>query len=226
MCPVENPRKPGRPKDPELEARRRAEILAVAAVVFAKTGYAETDVQVIADGAGVGKATVYRYFPTKKDLFLAAVDSGLQQLSAEIDAVITNPTTDPFDRIAAAVRTYLAFFARRPEMTELFIQERAAFRDRHQPLYFATKEKDPCGSSEVAFLGELYASGRLRAVPPQQLMTVLGDLLYGTMMTNYLSGRPVDPDAQAKEILDVILLGIVSDAERKRHARAAKGKES
>ena len=52
---AEPPRKPGRPKDPDLESRRKAEILDAAAVVFAADGFAETDVQVVADRVGVSK---------------------------------------------------------------------------------------------------------------------------------------------------------------------------
>src|SRR5262245_50184837 len=129
MCAAPNPqappRKPGRPRDPDLEARRRSEILAAAAATFADTGFAATDVQVIADRVGVSKGTIYRYYPTKEALFLAAVETGLDELSSEMDAIFDDPTADPIGQMAAAIRGYLAFFARRPEMAELFIQERA-----------------------------------------------------------------------------------------------------
>src|SRR5262245_20194126 len=132
-------RKPGRPKVPGLEARRQAEILAAAAKAFAANGFANADVQAIADDIGVGKGTVYRYFPTKDELFLAAVDRGLKDLSAAIDAVVEDDTVDPLVRFEAAVLAYLTFFHDHPEMAELFIQERAHFRDRHRPLYFDEK---------------------------------------------------------------------------------------
>src|SRR5699024_4707587 len=57
-------RRPGRPKVPGLELRRRTEILDAAATQFARNGFAATDVQVIADQLGIGKGTVYRYFRT------------------------------------------------------------------------------------------------------------------------------------------------------------------
>ena len=82
-------RKPGRPRDPQLEARRKAQILDTAAKVFAGVGFAATDVQAIADRIGVGKGTVYRYFATKEVLFLAAVERGLAELTAEMGIGIT-----------------------------------------------------------------------------------------------------------------------------------------
>ena len=63
-------KRPGRPKDEGLAARRCKEILDVAARLFAARGYQNTDVQVVADELGVGKGTVYRYFPSKRELFL------------------------------------------------------------------------------------------------------------------------------------------------------------
>ena len=214
-------RKPGRPKDPDLELRRKAEILAVAASVFARTGYAETDVQVVADQVGVGKGTIYRYFPTKKELFLAAVDQGLNELMHVVDAVILNEALRPLERFAGAMRAYLTFFAARPEMVELFIQERAAFRDRHQPLYFAPKFDERCEATDRFVLG-LIESGILRNLRLEHLRDVLSDLLYGTILTNSFTGRKSDPSAQTDVILNIVFLGILGDRERRNHLKRAK----
>src|SRR3954463_4441272 len=99
-------RRPGRPKDPDLEARRRAQILDTAARIFATYGFANTQVQTIANHLGVGNGTVYRYFPTKEQLFLSTVERGLKELEAEMDAVLSQPLAGP-DLIRLAVRTYL-----------------------------------------------------------------------------------------------------------------------
>lgn len=220
MCAMESParRKPGRPKDPELTDRRTGEILSAAASVFAEHGFAATDVQLVADRVGVGKGTVYRYFPTKDALFLAAVDRGLEELSAEMDAIVLDESRDLMDRLRGAVRGYLAFFHRRPEMAELFIQERAAFRDRHTPRYFVIQEEDDCPAT--AFIQSLIDIGRLRNLPVERFLTVVGDLLYGTVLSNHLSGRPADPAAQADAILDVVLHGILAAPDRKTRGKS------
>lgn len=207
MATVE-PRKPGRPRDPELEGRRKAQILETAAKVFAGYGFAATDVQRIAERIGVGKGTIYRYFPTKEQLFLAAVERGLKELEAEMDAVMELPL-DPVEMLRRAVRGYLAFFHRRPEMAELFIQERATFPHHHRPLYFATQDAErECQHAE--FWKRCVASGKVREMPAERFFAVVGDLLYGTILTNLLSGRPADPAAQADDILDVIFHGLLT----------------
>src|SRR5262245_55594451 len=204
MCAVPL-RKPGRPRDPELETRRRTEILDTAARVFAGVGFAATDVQVIADQLAVGKGTIYRYFPTKEQLFLAAVERGLQELTIQIDVVMADPAADPLDLVRRAIRAYLEFFHRRPEMAELFIQERAAFPHHHRPLYFSKKDEDEKERQRAELLRRLIAGGRVRKMPLERFFSVIGDLLYGTILTNLLTGRPADPAAQARDVLDVVL---------------------
>ena len=51
-------------------------------------GFRGTDVQVIADRAGVGKGTVYRYFRNKEDLFWAATYEVLMRLERHLEAAM------------------------------------------------------------------------------------------------------------------------------------------
>jgi AcrR family transcriptional regulator len=202
-------RRPGRPKDPTLIERRKAQILDTAARVFATYGFANTQVQTIANHLGVGNGTIYRYFPTKEQLFLNAVERGLNELKAEMDAVLSQPH-DGAGLMRVAVRTYLAFFHRRPEMAELFIQERAAFPHHHRPLYFATRN-DEIECKHAMFFDHLVESGVIRPIPQERFFAVIGDLLYGTILTNLLTNRKSDPEAQAEDVLDVILHGLLAN---------------
>ena len=49
---------------------KRKEILEAAARVFARDGFANTKISDVAALAGIGKGTVYEYFPSKDELFL------------------------------------------------------------------------------------------------------------------------------------------------------------
>src|SRR5437867_4688042 len=69
-----------RPTGDALWVSRQEEILEAAARLFAQHGYADTDTQLLADELGVGKGTLYRYFASKQDLFLAAVDRVMREL--------------------------------------------------------------------------------------------------------------------------------------------------
>ncbi len=211
--PKARTRKRGRPKDRELMQRRQEEILDVAARVFAERGFPGTDVQEIADELEVGKGTIYRYFPTKRKLFLAAVDRAMRRLREEVDASAAE-AGDPLERIARAVRAYLAFFDANPAFVELLMQERAEFKDRKKPTYFEHREVNEKTWQEV--LRELASEHRVRDMPVQRITEVVGDLLYGTIFTNHFAGRRKSFEQQAKNILDIVFHGILTDKERVR----------
>lgn len=206
-----HPPRRGRPVDEQLQERRREAILETATRAFARHGYQNTDVQQIAEALRLSKGTVYRYFPSKERLFLAAVERGVDQLEERMNHVL-DTTPDPLDRISAATRAYLQFFEEHPNLVELFVQERAEFRDRRKPVYFerGCKNEDRWRSD----LLQLMSEGRLRRVSPDRIMNVMGDLVYGTMFANYFSGRPRSSDQQAREIIDVVFKGILADQER------------
>jgi AcrR family transcriptional regulator len=206
------PKKRGRARDEEQKSRRREEILACAARVFARHGYPGTDVQAIADAAGVAKGTVYLYFASKEELFLAAVDQGMKQLRAFVDAAVAG-IGDGLERISKAVLAYLRFFSEHPERVELLILERAEFRDRRGSTYFAYREDGKCRWHNL--LCELITAGRVRDIPITRIDDVISDLVYGTMVTNHFSGRHKPLEEQARDILDVTFHGILSESERR-----------
>jgi AcrR family transcriptional regulator len=204
----------GRPRrDRQTLQQRREAILDAAAPVFARHGYQSTEIQLVADACGVGKGTIYLYFPGKEALFLAAVDRGMRRLCAAIETAIEG-IGDPLDQIAAAIRAYLQFFKDCPQYVELLIQERAEFRDRKKPTYFEHREENRERWAEL-YRG-LIAAGRVRDVPVERIMDALGNLVYGTMFTNHFLGRHQPLDAQAADILDIAFHGILTPAERRR----------
>ena len=206
-----SPSKRGRPVDPALADRRREQILRAASRVFAKRGFGGTDVQDVADALKVGKGTIYRYFPSKRELFQAAVDRVMIGVSSSIDGAIAE-SADPMDRIGLAIRAYLRYFHTHPESVELLIQERAEFRDRKKPTYFQHREANAHRWHEL-YRG-LIDAGRMRDMPADRISDVIGDLVYGTMFTNYMAGRTRNLAEQSDEIVDFVLHGLLTPGER------------
>jgi AcrR family transcriptional regulator len=192
---------------------RREEILDAATDLFAEFGYSDAVTKDLAEKLQVGKGTIYRYFPSKRELFLAATDRVMRRLRVQIDSAISD-VVDPIDRIEAGTRAFLGFFANHPKFVELLILERALFKDRNEPTYFVHRERNKLRWHDL-YRG-LIAEGRLRDMPVERISTVFMDLAYGTIFTNYFSGRCRSPDDQAREILDVVFHGILGDSERRR----------
>ena len=67
-------------------------MIAAAVILFSRAGFNGITTRDIARGANVSEGNIFRYFPSKRDLFIAAIDSELGKLSvrAEVLARITN----------------------------------------------------------------------------------------------------------------------------------------
>ena len=214
------PRPRGRPRDPLLPARRRGEILAAASRIFARRGYPRTDVQMVADVLRVGKGTIYRYFPAKRALFLGCVDHHMRRLIAEMGAVAAG-AQEPLERIAAAFRTFLAYFDRHRECVELLIQERAEFRDRNRPTYRRYVQTGQAPWNR--FYRGLMRKGLIRRMPPPRITETTSSLLYGAIQTNLYTGRSRRFVDLADDLLDIVFYGILGEAARKRVRRRRRG---
>lgn len=199
-------KRPGRRAEREPEERRQ-EILDAATELFAEHGYSDAGTQTLADRLGVGKGTVFRHFPTKRDLFLAAVDRVMSRLRDQVDAAVEG-IDDPLGRISTAVRACLTFFAEHPRYVELIVQERALFKDRTKPTYGVYRERNIVRWAEL--YRQMIGDGRVRDIPPERIAEVIGDLIYGTIFTNYFAGRSKPPVEQADDILDVVFHGILT----------------
>jgi AcrR family transcriptional regulator len=89
---------------------RRAQLLAAAQEVFVANGYHGAAMDEIAETARVSKPVLYQHFPSKRELYLALLDSHLSKL---IDLLLgaLNSTTDNDERVQAVMRAYFRFIA-------------------------------------------------------------------------------------------------------------------
>ena len=184
-----------------------------AARLFAERGYSNCDTQLLAETIGVGKGTVYRYFPSKRALFLAAADRVMRMLREHVECCIGDEE-DSFERIRRGIRAFLDFFVEHPAFVELLMQERAQFKDRTRPTFMEHREVNVERWRDI--YRSLIARGEVRQIPVERITDVIGNLLYGTIFTNYFSGTARSPESQAQDILDVVFNGILTDTQRHR----------
>jgi AcrR family transcriptional regulator len=198
---------------PSPTCDRREAILDAATDLFARFGYSDAVTKDLAEKLQVGKGTIYRYFPSKHELFLAAADRVMRRLREHIDSTIA-PVVDPVDRIEAGTYAFMEFFANHPKFVELLILERALFKDRNTPTYMLHRERNQARWHDL--YKALIIEGRIREMPVERITTVFMDLAYGTIFTNYFTGRCQSPKDQARDIVDVVFRGILGDSERLR----------
>lgn len=119
------PRAP-RPRDELTLAQKK--IVEAALTTFAEQGYHGTATKEIARRAGVSEATIFKYFPTKRDLLLGVVLPTAEEvftpaMQRSIMPVLEGPHAS-FEAFARALlRERLAFVRAHPRLVRILAQE-------------------------------------------------------------------------------------------------------
>jgi len=85
---------------------RRAQLLGLGKAAFAAHPYDEVSIDTLAARARLSKGLFYYYFPTKRDLYTAVVESTARDLVDTLVRAVENEHT-PRDRAVAGVQAYL-----------------------------------------------------------------------------------------------------------------------
>lgn len=191
---------------PPPEPSEKAEaILEQAIRTFAGLGFRATDVQVIADRAGVGKGTVYRHFGTKEDLFWTAAFEVFKRLRHTL-VEAEQSATGAVAKLRAACLAYGRFFDRNPEYLEVFVQDRAEFRGTGPEAY-----KHDHRQLLEHFLGIVQRgidAGELRPIDPRKTMVALSGLLYGATVQDCFLSQGTAMQEVIEHGVDVFLAGL------------------
>ncbi|MFI6957883.1 TetR/AcrR family transcriptional regulator [Nocardia sp. NPDC050408] len=89
-------------------AARSRQIVASAGEVFATRGYHGTSMDQLARRSGISKPTLYQYFPSKLELYLAVLQQHLDRLVSTVHDAL-HSTDDNHGRLSAAVHAYFDF---------------------------------------------------------------------------------------------------------------------
>ncbi|QUJ76432.1 TetR/AcrR family transcriptional regulator [Sulfitobacter albidus] len=146
---------------PVHRGRKYAQVLAGARQVFLSDGFEGASVDEIARVAGVSKATLYKYFPDKRILFIEVVNSECQrQASAAMDSI--DKTAPPREVLGQTGRHFLSFIT--TEFGQRIFRICVAEAERFPELGRAFYESGPAVMrQEIAeYFGEARARGELR----------------------------------------------------------------
>lgn len=112
----------------QLREDRRRAIREASVTLFARNGFDGTSTAEVARMAGVSQATVFVYYPTKEELFRAAV---LEPLAPSMELVrgILGAPGSPRERVEQLARLMLASYAREEAYLAL-VQYVTRLRDR------------------------------------------------------------------------------------------------
>jgi TetR/AcrR family transcriptional repressor of mexCD-oprJ operon len=194
------------PRSPVLQDRTATAILEEAARVIAEHRESAS-LSDIAQGAGVARSTLYRYFPSREALLEALAERAMGELRARIEQAQIDTVPVP-EALARVTRGFIATGAKYVALA-----------------YLSPK---PSGSAERAINAPMtrlfergIKDGSLRGdLPATTLLAVYGDLVQGAISRAAQDDYGVEPTSAA--VLAVFLEGALATNEPQ--VRAAQGR--
>lgn len=103
-----------------IPEEKRERVLATSLARFASNGYKGTNVSDIAKAAGISIGAVYKYFPSKEDLFMAVIDYGYQDLDKVLLEIVPYDE-DIFLKIERILKTAMDYSRKNPQVIQMYL---------------------------------------------------------------------------------------------------------
>lgn len=200
----------GKTKKDIVTEFRTAEILEAARKVFAVKGVHGATVDEIADAAGVAKGTVYLYYRSKQDLYLAALKFGIAQMSSIIVEEIRKASTVE-EKLKALIAAKLAYFDDNRDFFKIYYSELGRI-----PMHPGAIDSEfKALSVEQARLVEsiLREGARkkdIRSLRYEQVAFAISDMIRGVVTQRVLGWSKTRRNQDVELIFDLVWKGIAA----------------
>ncbi len=196
----------------QLSTEKQAVILNAARKRFAYYGFSKVTMDEIAADIGMGKASLYYYFPTKESLFQEVIKQESDQFLGDIQAMISEQIS-PCDMLRMYAAKRIEHFRNLANLRALQFQQTAELR-----LPFLELFKD-FQKQEVGLLKQILQIGmkaeEFSVSNAEQSAEIIIMMLYGPRAWSiHKRGNSLDDETYAvlerasKEIVEIILNGI------------------
>lgn len=187
--------------------KKRQHILKTASRIFAQHDYHSVSMDQVASSARVGKGTLYRYFDSKEDLYLALLDAALLLLTERIEEeekAGLSPDETIARMVGAIVHTFHqhlpSFRILNDDTGRLIVRKKQLFQERRRRMVATLRR----------VLERGIAGGMLRWVDPDLVPSLLIGMVWGMVLNH---SDHATPEALTETIVDVFFRGTLSRAE-------------
>jgi AcrR family transcriptional regulator len=181
-------------------------VQATVKVAFEK-GFANTRTADIAKEAGISEGLIFKYFPTKSNLFAIIIKGVFQRLKAGADPIINNVSLTATIKIKTLIDFHFDFFAKQYNIVYLIFghSDRKSIENVEPIIEYAIK---PYLQLIAQVLKEGVTSGEFRPLDAE----IIAMSMIGTMQLNLISklitGNLNELEATKNEVREYILAGI------------------
>lgn len=194
------------PVSPVRSGEKYDRILDSAIEVIAEKGLARARISDIASRAGVADGTVYLYFKNKNHILRSAIDAAFAQFSERVSLALSS-AHGPLEQLAVIALLHLQTLSSRRSFAVILQTE-----VRQSARYIAEFTHDAF-ASYINLVREVIRRGQAEgAIRPQISDRVAALCFFGALdeiISSWLfTGKPIDPDHAAGQVLDVLLHGM------------------
>ncbi len=183
----------------------RSAIVRCAAEVFSQREFHEVLTDDIAQRIGIGKGTIYRYFRSKEELYLAAIGEGLNGLHAAVTAVLQQE--EPLEAtIAAVVETMITYFWRQRDFFVLIHRLEPKLKPRERADW--QKRRAEVVNMVRRVIERASAHGEIGRVNARLAVEVLFGMIRAACMNRTESDRP---EELTRVVSGIFLRGLAGD---------------
>ncbi len=185
--------------------QRVAEIIQSARAVLRERGSEQFLTSEVAERCGTSEGTIYKYFPTKRDLLIEAAESWYEELLAEdYPARTSGPIRE---RLYQAIWWSLSFIRREPALSRFVLMELRA--DPNYPTMRIYQQNREVVERVMSVVAAGQQSGAFRSDLPRSLIR---DIIFGAIEHQtwaYLRGEgDFSVDNSAAAITDIVIRGL------------------
>ena len=195
-----------------LKAERPTTILQAALAEFSLNGFAAARLDDVAARAGITKGTIYVYFPSKEDLFVAT----LREKTRPVFDNLRHLSADPDNSALEVLRLHLAFVATHMvedpcgrDIFRILLAEGHRFPSITERWF--TEVMGPANEAFADVIGRGVARGEFRGGVvegyPQLLMAPI--FLYHNWQVLFGERRPLDPARFLEAAFDLLAHGLL-----------------
>jgi TetR/AcrR family fatty acid metabolism transcriptional regulator len=184
-----------------LNQRRRLILDAVAQLIIEK-GFYETSMREISIAAGVGKSTLYDYFPCKDDILIAFVADEIHYITTQAEVIMAQKMGAPekIRRIMSKQLEYMA--ANKPLYLKLSFEIQRLGFDSQQRIQ---QHRHAYQDMLCHLVEEGIQNGEFRPVKP--LLVIRG--MFSFMSMAVFTSRPTgSPEEMMQDAIDIIFKGL------------------
>lgn len=175
----------------QKKALHRRRILETAREVFFRDGFVDANLDEVAQRAGVAKGTLYRYFESKADLYVAVLATN-GDLFAERMRQAASGGGDAAERIRRIKRFYLEHWTANPEYFQIFwaVENQAVIGDLPTSAEAqVTRLWEECLQILADAIEDGVASGVFEPCDPWEAANIFWTVANGLIQTEHVATR-------------------------------------